>query len=750
MVQQVQPVTKDATIKVVPDPEQEKKEILKRYRALLKACKPNIEQSERKLIRKAFDISLEAHQGMRRRSGEPYIFHPIAVAQIVAEEIGLDATAIVCALLHDVVEDTDYTLEDIEKLFSKKIAGIVDGLTKISGVFDQTSNLQAENFRKMLLTLSDDVRVILIKIADRLHNMRTLGSMPNDKQLKISSETAYLYAPLAHRLGLYAIKTELDDLSLKYTESEVYKTIATKLQQSKKERDKFITEFTKPIKEALDREGFKFEIKGRPKSINSIWNKMKKQGVTYEEIYDLFAIRIIIESLPETEKADCWKVYSVVTDNFTPNPDRLRDWISTPKANGYESLHTTVMSREGKWVEVQIRTRRMNEIAEKGYAAHWKYKETNSESALDEWISRIREMLENPESNALDFIDDFKLNLFADEIFVFTPTGEIKTLPVGSTALDFAFEIHSDIGFRCIGAKINHKLVPISYKLNSGDQVEILTSGKQQPKEDWMSMVVTAKAKSKIKYALKEEKRKLADEGKGIFERKLRHLKIDIASFNMNDLLMYYKVPSATDFYFRLALEAIDLKDLHEFFDKKDKGQLPVHAKPEQSFDDVVRTVRGKSDMLVIGEGMDKMDYNLSPCCNPIPGDDVFGFITINDGIKIHRTNCPNAIQLMSNYAYRIVKAKWFGQQQIAFLVGIRIKGMDDVGVVNNITKIISSELKVNIRSLNIESDDGLFHGTIMLFVHDTEHLKKLIQKLEKVPGIISINRIDSNDEQKA
>jgi GTP diphosphokinase / guanosine-3',5'-bis(diphosphate) 3'-diphosphatase len=508
MVQQVQPVTKDATIKVVPDPEQEKKEILKRYRALLKACKPNIEQSERKLIRKAFDISLEAHQGMRRRSGEPYIFHPIAVAQIVAEEIGLDATAIVCALLHDVVEDTDYTLEDIEKLFSKKIAGIVDGLTKISGVFDQTSNLQAENFRKMLLTLSDDVRVILIKIADRLHNMRTLGSMPNDKQLKISSETAYLYAPLAHRLGLYAIKTELDDLSLKYTESEVYKTIATKLQQSKKERDKFITEFTKPIKEALDREGFKFEIKGRPKSINSIWNKMKKQGVTYEEIYDLFAIRIIIESLPETEKADCWKVYSVVTDNFTPNPDRLRDWISTPKANGYESLHTTVMSREGKWVEVQIRTRRMNEIAEKGYAAHWKYKETNSESALDEWISRIREMLENPESNALDFIDDFKLNLFADEIFVFTPTGEIKTLPVGSTALDFAFEIHSDIGFRCIGAKINHKLVPISYKLNSGDQVEILTSGKQQPKEDWMSMVVTAKAKSKIKYALKEEKMK--------------------------------------------------------------------------------------------------------------------------------------------------------------------------------------------------------------------------------------------------
>lgn len=752
MVQQAQPVVKDTTDKkVVPDPEQEKKEILKRYRALLKACKPNIEQSERKLIRKAFDISLEAHEGMRRKSGEPYIFHPIAVAQIVAEEIGLDALAIVCALLHDVVEDTDYSLDDLEQLFSPKVAGIVDGLTKISGVFDQTSNLQAENFRKMLLTLSDDVRVILIKIADRLHNMRTLGSMPHDKQLKIASETAYLYAPLAHRLGLYAIKTELDDLALKYTEAEVYKTIATKLQQSKKERDKFITEFTKPIREALEREGFAFEIKGRPKSIHSIWNKMKKQGVTYEEIYDLFAIRIIIDSVPETEKADCWKVYSIVTDHFTPNPDRLRDWISTPKANGYESLHTTVMSREGKWVEVQIRTRRMNEIAEKGYAAHWKYKETHAESILDEWITRIREMLENPESNALDFIDDFKLNLFADEIFVFTPTGEIKTLPVGSTALDFAFEIHTDIGMKCIGAKINHKLVPISHKLNSGDQVEILTSSKQHPKDDWLSMVVTAKAKSKIKYSLREEKRKLADEGRGVFERKLRHLKIDPASFNMNELLMFYKVPSVMDLYYRIAVAAIDLKDLREFFDQKEKGQLPAVSKTDgQSFDEVVRNVRGgKSDMLVIGEGMDKIDYKLSPCCNPIPGDDVFGFITINDGIKIHRTNCPNAIQLMSNYAYRIVKARWFGQQQIAFLAGIQIKGMDDVGVVNNITKIISSELKVNIRSLNIESNDGLFHGTIMLFVHDTEHLKKLMKKLEKVPGIININRIDSNDEKR-
>lgn len=747
MADDKEPLLKDDTSEepIVLDPEAEKKEILKRYRALLKACKPNIDTSERRMIRKAFDISLEAHNGMRRKSGEPYIFHPIAVAMIVAEEIGLGALSIVCALLHDVVEDTHYSLEDIEKLFNKKVAGVVDGLTKISGVFDHRSSLQAENFRKMLLTLSDDVRVILIKIADRLHNMRTLGSMSRDKQLKIASETAYLYAPLAHRLGLYSIKVELDDLSLKYTEPEVYKTLALKLAQSRKEREKFIQEFTKPIRKSLDAEGFDYEIKGRPKSINSIWTKMKKQGVSFEEVYDLFAIRIIIDSPPEREKADCWKVYSIVTDYFTPNPDRLRDWISTPKANGYESLHTTVMSKEGKWVEVQIRTTRMNEIAEKGFAAHWKYKESSQESALDEWINKVREILENPESNALDFIDDFKLNLFADEIFVFTPTGEIKTLPVGSTALDFAFEIHSDIGYKCIGAKINHKLVPLSHKLRSGDQVEVLTSSKQNPKDDWLGIVITAKAKSKIKAALKDEKRRVAEEGKDMYENRLRQIRMSSMPFNVNDILLFYKVSNLTDFYYRVGLGTIDLRNLRDFFEKKDKGELRLPAKSDQqSFEEKVRAIRGNSDMLVIGEGVGRIDYKLSPCCNPIPGDDVFGFITINEGIKIHRTNCPNAIQLMSNYAYRIVKARWFGQQQIAFLAGIRINGMDDVGVVNNITKIISSELKVNIRSLNIESVDGLFEGTIMLFVHDTEHLNVLMKKLGKVPGIISVIRIDS------
>ncbi|HKR07247.1 MAG TPA: bifunctional (p)ppGpp synthetase/guanosine-3',5'-bis(diphosphate) 3'-pyrophosphohydrolase [Bacteroidia bacterium] len=729
---------------VIQDPELEKQEILKRYRALLRACKPSVDKGDKKLIRLAFNTALEAHKSMRRRTGEPYIYHPLAVAQAVAEEIGLGTTSIVCALLHDTVEDTHLSLEDIENMFGKKIAKVIDGLTKISGVFEQTSSLQAENFRKLLLTLSDDVRVILIKLADRLHNMRTLNSMPRDKQLKIASETAYLYAPLAHRLGFYAIKTELDDLALKYTEPEIYKMILSKLQDTKKERDKFINEFTKPLIEEFKEQDFKFEIKGRPKSIHSIWNKMKRQSIPFEEVYDLFAIRIIIDTSYEDEKADCWKAYSIVTDFFVPNPDRLRDWISTPKANGYESLHTTVMSNSGKWVEVQIRTKRMDEIAEKGYAAHWKYKESSSENAVDEWLSRIREMLENPESNALDFIDDFKLNLFAEEIFVFTPTGDLKTLPVNSTALDFAFEIHSDIGSRCIGAKINHKLVPISHKLNSGDQVEILTAAKQHPKEDWLSFVVTAKAKSKIKASIKEQRKKLSDEGKEIFERKLRQLKMDPAKVNMNDVLLYYKAPGSVELYYRIAMEILDLKDLKEVFSPDNKRKIKSHAKSEMlSLEETVKKIRGSSDMLVIGEDLDKIDYKLSPCCNPIPGDDVFGFITINEGIKIHRTNCANAIQLMSNYAYRIVKAKWTGQKEIAFLAGIKINGVDEVGVVNSITKVISSELKVNMRSISIESNDGLFEGTIMLFVRNTEHLKKLMHKLNQVKGILSVARID-------
>ncbi len=724
--------------------EAEKDMILKAYRALLRALKPSLGKGDKKTIRQAFDMSMEAHKDMRRKTGEPYILHPLAVAQICAEEIGLGPLAIVCALLHDTVEDTHLTLEDIKSNFGEKAASIVDGLTKIAGVFDKGTSLQAENFRKMLLTLSDDVRVILIKLADRLHNMRTLDSMKRDKQLKIASETAYLYAPLAHRLGLYSIKTELEDLSMKYTEPEIYNNIYDKVQQTRKERNRFINEFSEPIKNELVKQGFKFDIKGRSKSIHSIWSKMKRQGVSFEEIYDLFAIRIIIDTDEENEKPMCWKAYSIITDFYHPNPDRLRDWISTPKANGYESLHTTVMGPNGKWVEVQIRSRRMDEIAEKGYAAHWKYKESSAESAIDEWIEKIRELLESPETNALDFIDDFKLNLFSDEIFVFTPGGDMKTLPSGATALDFAFEIHTDLGSKCIGAKVNHKLVPLSHKLRSGDQAEILTSNKQTPKEDWLSYVVTAKAKSKIKTALKEEKKKFGEDGKEILMRKFRHLKLDFNNDNINELLAYYKIPTSLELYFRIAKGVIDISDLKEFVDEKGviKAKTPQRIEPK-SLEQMVQNIRGSSDMLVIGESLDKIDYKLSPCCSPIPGDDVFGFITINDGIKIHRINCPNAIQLMSNYAYRIVKAKWTNQHQIAFLAGVRMTGIDEVGVVNKISKVISSELKVNMRSISIESNDGIFEGTIMLFVHDTHHLDKLIQKLKEIHGILTVSRID-------
>jgi len=730
--------------------EDEKKEILKRYRALLHACKRTLEKGDKLLIRKAFDISLEAHKNMRRKSGEPYIYHPIAVAQICAEEIGLGTTSVVCALLHDVVEDTDLTLEDIKGLFGEKEAKIIDGLTKISGVFDQSSSLQAENFRKMLLTLSDDVRVILIKLADRLHNMRTLESMNRDKQLKIASETLYLYAPLAHRLGLNAIKTELEDLGLKYTEPEVFEDIEKRLLESEPERKKFISKFIIPIKDIIDEQGLKAKIIGRPKSIYSINNKIKNKGVPFEEIYDLFAIRIIIDTPTESEKTDCWRVYSIVTDFYHPSPDRLRDWISTPKANGYESLHTTVMGPDGKWVEVQIRTIRMDELAEKGYAAHWKYKDSANESQLDDWIRKIREILESPEENAMEFLDDFKLNLFAEEIFAFTPKGEMKTLPIGATALDFAFDIHTKVGEKCIGAKVNHKLVPLSYKLKSGDQVEVLTSKKQIPKEDWLGYVVTARAKSKIKNALKEERRKIAEDGREILQRKFNHLKIDFTVSNINELANYFKLQSSQELFYRVAVGNINIKHLKDF--RQEHGKI-VHksggikkADTTQSLEQMVTAARGKSDMLVIGENLQKIDYKLSPCCTPIPGDDVFGFITINEGIKIHRVNCPNAIQLLSNYAYRVVKAKWTSQELISFLSGIKITGIDEVGLVNNITKIISNELNVNMRSISFDTNDGTFEGTVMVFVHDTNHLTELMKKLKKVNGVLTISRIDGNN----
>lgn len=734
---------------LVIDLEAEKKEILKRYRALLRACKSTMQKGDKRMIRLAFDMALQSHQNMRRKSGEPYIYHPIAVAQIAAEEIGLGTTSIVCALLHDVVEDTDITLEDIEREFGKKVAKIIDGLTKISGVFDYNSSLQAENFRKMLLTLADDVRVILIKLADRLHNMRTMDFMPRDKQLKISSETVYLYAPLAHRLGLYILKSELEDLSMKYMEPVTYKFIARQLNEKKAERENFIKDFIAPVNEILNEQGLDADLYGRPKSIHSIWTKMRKKNIPFDEVYDLFAIRIILNSKPENEKSDCWKAYSIVTDLYRPNPDRLRDWISSPRANGYESLHTTVMGPRGQWVEVQIRTKRMNEIAEKGFAAHWKYKEEpNTDSGLDQWIHKVRELLSNPEANALDFLDDFKMNLFSDEIFIFTPKGSLIQLPVGATALDFAFEIHTDIGASCIGAKVNYKLVPLSHKLQNGDQVEIITSSKQSPKEDWLSFVVTAKAKSKIKSSLKEEKRKIAEQGKEILERKLKSLKVTYNTDNLYKLAYYFKLPTTLDLFFNVAQGKIDVKQLKEFV----ASEKVIENKPEKiDFtynEQLSKKFKGDdSDTLLIGEDLQKLDYKLSACCNPIPGDDVFGFVTIGDGIKIHRTNCPNAAKLMSNYGYRIVKAKWNSQKELAFLTGLHITGIDEVGLINQITTVISSDFKVNMRSITVDTNEGIFEGSIMVYVNNTRHLDNLIAKLKEVAGVTSVTRFDSHTE---
>lgn len=730
------------------DVEADRKAILTEYRSLLKSSQPPLNREDRKLVRMAFERAAEAHKEMRRKSGEPYILHPLAVAKIVTKEIGLGPTAMICALLHDTVEDTEVTLDDVKYDFGAKVAEIIDGLTKLSNVFDLKSSFQAENFRKLLLTLAKDVRVILIKIADRLHNMRTMDSMPRNKQLKIASETMYLYAPLAHRLGLYAIKSELEDLAMKYTEREVYKGIAKKLQQTKRERTRYINEFTKPLRTELEQQGFKARVFGRPKSIFSIYNKMKKKNVEFEEVYDLFAIRIVIDTPIHKEKADCWRVYSVVTDYYQPNPQRLRDWISTPKANGYESLHTTVMGPKGRWVEVQIRTERMDEIAERGYAAHWKYKEGAHDSGLDDWLRRIRELLKNPESNALDFMDDFKLNLFAKEIYVFTPTGDLKILPVNGTALDFAYEIHTDIGNRCIGAKVNHKLVPISHKLNNGDQVEIITSKKQKPSEDWLNFVITGRARSKIKHGLKEQRRKVATQGKEMLERKFSQLKLDFNHENLNVLSEFYGAETTMDLYYKVANKRVNLKDIKNL--KQGKHLELPKAKPVKQNNKKITKVKDSFDkndeLLIFGESSKQIKYQFAKCCNPIPGDDVFGFITVNGEIKIHRTNCPNAVQLMSNYGYRVVKTKWTRQEELAFLTGLKITGLDDVGVMNKITNIISGELKLNIRSISIDTRDGVFEGDLMIYVNDTEQLEALIKMLKSLKGINSVTRLELDE----
>jgi GTP pyrophosphokinase len=739
--------------KIIPlyDVEKERKEILNAFRGLLRAVKDRSKEDTR-LIRKAFDLALEAHKDVRRKSGEPYIYHPIAVARICAEEMGLDSPAILCALLHDTVEDTYITLEDIEDMFGAKSRRIINGLTKIPEIFDENSSIQAENFRKMILTISDDFRVVLIKLADRLHNMRTLGSMAPEKQLKIASETKFLYAPLAHRFGLYSVKTELEDLSLKYCEPEIYAQIETNLKSTQDVRARFIRRFMSPIRENLLHEGYVFEIKARTKSISSIWRKMQSKEIAFEEVFDVFAIRIILETPLELEKQDCWRIYSIVTDYYQPSPERLRDWISTPRANGYESLHTTVMSPQGRWVEVQIRSKRMDEIAEKGLAAHYKYKESKSdESKFDRWISEVRDLLENNDSNALDFINEFKLNLFNDEIYIFTPKGELRVLPFGATILDFAYDIHTDIGDKCIGAKVNNRLMPLSYQLKNGDQLEIITSAKQKPHEDWLKFVVSARAKQKIKASLNEEIKIIAQDGKEILDRKFKQFNVKMLSENITFLEKHFGLPSATELYFRIAKGKIEVSKLREldvinglFVSKKEQGVKP---KAHDAASINSHGIDIKKDTIIIGDDFKGFDYQLSKCCNPIPGDKVFGFITISQGIKIHRTNCPNSVQLMSKFAYRCLKAQWKSQQLVERIAAIKIVGIDGIGLVNKLTDIISKENNINMKSISFDTNDGVFEGHIKVLVLDTNHLEKLTQKFEEVEGVQKVIRWDTEDE---
>ena len=730
--------------------EEENKEIASRYKKLLKGTYQTLSEDDKKLVRKAFDVAVEAHSKQRRKTGEPYIYHPIAVAKIVADEIGLGATSIAAALLHDVVEDTHYTIDDMERLFGENIARIVSGLTKISNLKqEQDYSIQAENFRKMLLTLHDDVRVILIKIADRLHNMQTMDSMPPHKQVKIASETLYIYAPLAHRLGLYNIKTELEDLGLKYTEPDVYQDILTKIKESKEDQQKYIDSFTGILKEALDKEGFNYDIKGRFKSIFSIRRKMRKQNVTFDEVYDKFAIRIIYEPTSGDEKFDAWKIYSIVTDFFKPNPARLRDWISQPKSTGYEALHITVIGPLAKWVEVQIRSNRMDEIAEKGYAAHFKYKQGNvQENGLDGWLNRLKESLENQSLDAVDFVEDFKLNLYAKEIYVFTPKGELKSLPKGASALDFAFSVHTDVGLKCRGAKVNGKLVPLSHELKSGDQVEVLTAANNKPNVRWLDFVLTARARAKIKSALKAEEKKIAEEGKAILQRKLRHLKINYNEKVVHELASYFGLKTSFDLFYRVGNGAIDNTQLKQFVAQRSSsfmGFIKSTFRRTPSKEILEKEeVTNQYDALVFGKEEQTLDYTLAKCCSPIPGDKVFGFVTINEGIKVHKNDCPNAISLQSNYAYRIMPAKWIDSTKQEFTVILHLSGIDNKGIVNNITKIISNSMDVFIHSINISGDNGVFDGKLSLSVKNKTQLEKLIGNMKKVDGVQKVERVNT------
>ena len=734
------------------DIKKENAAIAKEYKELLSISYRRLTATDKKLIRKAFDIAVDGHKNQRRKSGEAYVFHPISVAKIVASKIGLDATSIAAALLHDVVEDSpDYDIKDIEKLFGQTVSRIVNGLTKISSLKkDKDISLQAENFRKMLLTLNDDVRVIIIKIADRLHNMQTIYSLREDKQLKIASETLYIYAPLAHKIGLYNIKSELEDLALKYTEPDIYNSILLKMKESSDEQAKYIKKISEILEGVLKKEKIKYDIKGRPKSIFSIRRKMQRQGVSFDEVYDKFAVRIIYKSSLKNEKFIAWKIYSIVTDFFRPNPTRLRDWISAPKSTGYEALHITVMGPQGRWVEVQIRSERMNEIAEKGYAAHYKYKEgdSNNDETLDSWISKLQEIMDNPAGSAIDFVEEFKLNLYAKEIFVFTPNGDLKSLPKQATPLDFAFSIHTEIGLKTRGAKVNGKLVPLNHKLHSGDQVSIITSENAKPTANWLDYATTGRARSKIKSSLKDDKKSIAEDGKEILRRKLKQIKINLDERSINELVSYFNLQTSLDLFYRIGIGSIDngmLKKyaasrsnvLVSFF--KNKITRKKNVDPETINNDEITS---KYDMLVFGKEQEKLNYKLSICCNPIPGDKVFGFLTIKDGIKVHKKTCTNALSLQSNYAYRIIDAKWIDSSQQVFKAVIKLTGIDQKGMVSDITKLISGNMSINIRSIKFDTDSGTFNGEIAIEVNNNNFVTKLMNRIKKINGIEIVSRV--------
>ena len=727
----------------------EKAQILQRYRHLMRIARPYMQGNDAQKIKKAFQIATEAHGNVRRKSGEPYIFHPIEVARIVVEEMGLGTTSIICALLHDVVEDSDIPLSRLEEEFGSRTAKIIDGLTKVpSDMFGQEKSQQAETFRKVLLTISEDIRVVLIKIADRLHNMRTLESMPTAKQLKIKAETQYIYAPLAHRLGLYNIRSELDDLSLKYSNKKAYNEIVEHIKRTKASRTRFINEFKKPIEEELARQGLDFEVKSRMKSISSIHKKMVKQQIPFDEVYDLFAIRIILNTgIGQDEKAACWRTYSIVTDFYQPSPQRLRDWISAPKTTGYESLHTTVMSKRGQWVEVQIRTHRMDEIAEKGYAAHWKYKggTDKSESSIEGWIARVRESIENKDLSALEFIDEFQNNFFSDEIYVFTPKGDLKVLPQQSTILDFAFDIHSEIGERCMGGKVNHKLVPLNYELQNGDQIEILVSSKTKVSEDWLSYVRTSKSKQCIRQALKKDQKIVIEDGKDIVKRKLKQLKLEFNDSTVNQLLEYFNYKYASDFYYAVGKGKILHTQIKKFIED-DEAYKASKVKPKKEVKEHKK--KKKDDILLIG-GDSTIEFHLSKCCHPIPGDDIFGLTTSGRGIRIHRTDCPNAVAIMASYGDRIISVNWSSQKSQTFEVLLTVIGADRMGLVNDVTRIISNQNKVNICGISFNiSQETVFEGEVRLRVSNTDQVQKLITELKELDGVVQVMRQDEDEEE--